>query len=44
MLGGQLLELGDDEQVVPRRQPRIDALFQGGEAQLLEPSDLSLRE
>ena len=44
MLGGQLLELGDDERVLPRRQARIDALLQRGEAQLLEPGDLALRE
>ena len=44
MLGSQLLELGDDERVLPRRQARVEALFQGGEAQLLEPCDLSLRE
>ena len=44
MLGDQLLELGDDERVLPRRQARVDALFQGRDAQLLEPGDLSLRE
>ena len=44
MLGDQLFELGDDERVLPRRQARVDALFQRGEAQLLEPGDLSLRE
>ena len=44
MLGDQLFELGDDESVLTRRQPRADALFQRGEAQLLEPGDLSLRE
>ena len=44
MLGGQLFELGDDERVLARRQARVDALFSGGEAQLLEPGDLSLRE
>ena len=44
MVAGQLLELGDDERVLPRRQARIDALFERGEAQLLQPGDLALRE
>jgi len=44
MLGGQLLELGNDECVLSRRQTRVDALFQSRNAQLLEPRDLSLRE
>ena len=44
MLGGQLLELGDDERVLALRQTRVDALLQRGDAQLLEPGDLSLRE
>jgi hypothetical protein len=44
MLGRQPLELGDDERVLALRQPRINPLLQRGEAQLLEPRDLCLRE
>src|SRR5215217_9243555 len=44
MLGGELLQLRDDERVLAERQARVDALFHRGEAQLLEPGDVSLRE
>jgi hypothetical protein len=44
MLGRELLELGDDKRVLALRQAHVDALFHGGEAQLLQPRDLCLRE
>ena len=44
ILGAQLLELGDHKRVLAVGQPRIDALLQRGDAQLLQPRDLCLRE
>ena len=44
MLGHQLLELADDERVLALLQARLEAILERGGAQLLQPSDLPLRE
>ena len=44
MLGGQLLELADDQRRLARGQPHVEALLERDEAQLLQPRDLPLRE